>query len=224
MPERPHGSTYQVGAPWSRDSYDPINGDGSQRGAMPTVADLESVAEPLELFRRATEAMAWHQTQIDQLAEIRARAAAALYFQGTSYKELAETLGLSAPRIGQLIKSNNQDAMEVLKAFVPFEHRMTDVAGLSVDRRPGSVLPRAIKILASSGRVDPRVLRDIDDVRRTRNMIVHGAFNITVEEAEMSLDKLISLTATVTLLLHEHARQRREAEEPPADMGPGGEA
>jgi len=40
----------------------------------------------------------------------------------------------------------------------------------------------------------------------------------------MILDKLIYLTATVTLFLHEHARQRREAEEPPADMGPGGEA
>jgi len=58
--------------------------------------------------------MVWHQTQIDQLAEIRARAAAALYFQGTSYKELAETLGFSAPRIGQLIKSNDQPPWRLL--------------------------------------------------------------------------------------------------------------
>jgi DNA-directed RNA polymerase specialized sigma24 family protein len=70
-----------------------------------TFEDLDEVDDPLELFRLASEAVAERQALIVRLASIRARAVADLHARGSSYRELSALLGISAPRVGQLVNT-----------------------------------------------------------------------------------------------------------------------
>lgn len=180
---------------------------------MTSIEDLEKVEDPFELFTLSSKAIEWHQQQIDRLAEIRARAVATLYLEGTSYKELAEKLGLSTPRVGQLVKSNDAHAMDFLRAYAVFENRMADVAGTagSYPKTPYRTSPvsRGKKVLASASNFDRGLLYDIEELRVKRNQIAHGAIDMTAEEAADSINKIEYLTAVLTVFLHEQAQAIR---------------
>lgn len=176
---------------------------------MIALEDLYSIDDPFELFELTTRAIAEHQEQIDQFAEIRARAIAALHAQGRSYKELASQLGISAPRIGQLVNANDAAAMQVLRAYVSLERVLSEVAELEGSGRIGPPVSKAIKVMKACKVVDDRLIHDIDEIRRVRNGIVHGQTDVGVQEAEEILNKIIYLNARITVLLHEYTQDRK---------------
>lgn len=71
---------------------------------MITFEDLDKVDDPLELFRLASDAIAERQALIERLAGIRARAVADLHARGSTYRQLSVLLGISTPRVGQLVR------------------------------------------------------------------------------------------------------------------------
>jgi uncharacterized protein YutE (UPF0331/DUF86 family) len=161
--------------------------------------DLDSIEDPLELFKRSSEAISQHQEAIDQLADIRAHSIAALYVRGASYKELANTLDLSTPRVGQLVSTNDAAAIEVLKAWAAIEQTLMDLIGSPVARQ--SLYNDALQILRRSKRFDKAASRDLAYLRQIRNAIVHGRQSVTVEDAERIADKALYLEPLMRTIL-----------------------
>ncbi|WP_194906253.1 sigma-70 family RNA polymerase sigma factor [Catenulispora rubra] len=169
---------------------------------MITADDLHDIDDPLELFQKATDGISQLQTEIDQLAEIRSRSLAELYVRGKSYRDLAQMLGMSAPRVSQLVSANDAASMHVIKAWAKLESTIADVAGLS-QRSPARApaYHRALEALRDSGRFDEHALRALEDLRRARNMLVHGQRDVSVEEAEKLVDSAIYLNALMQVIL-----------------------
>jgi transcriptional regulator with XRE-family HTH domain len=167
--------------------------------------DLERVDDPLELFKLASGAITHHQAEIDRLAEIRMRSLAALAAGGSSYRELAKTLGMSAPRVSQLVSANESALIEVLKAWAALEKTMIEIARAAGELRDEreSYYPAVRRILSDSAHASQAVLDDLDEFRQARNAIAHGRLNIAEDEANRFVDKAIYLNAILTLVLNE---------------------
>lgn len=161
--------------------------------------DLDTVDDPLELFRLASTAINRHQEAIDHLAEIRARAMAALHARGYSYKELADTLGLSAPRVGQLVSGNDASAVEIIKAWAAIERTVTEILG--DDAAYGRGLRDTLKTLRQTDRFSDDAARDLEHLRQMRNAVVHGRQIVSPEEASDMADKAIYLNALIRVAL-----------------------
>lgn len=169
---------------------------------MITADDLHDVDDPLELFQKATEGISRLQAEIDQLAEIRSRSLAELYVRGKSYRDLAQMLGMSAPRVNQLVSANDAASMHVIRAWAKLESTIADVAGHnqhSPARAPA--YHRALEVLRKSGRFDDQALRALEELRRSRNMLVHGQLDLSVEEADKLVESAIYLNALMQVIL-----------------------
>lgn len=181
---------------------------------MTSLEDLYAIEDPRRLFLKATEAINQHQEDVDEIATIRAGAIAALYAQGYSYKELAETLGMSAPRVGQLLAgSDAAAAIEVLRGWFTLERQLGEIAQIvspSMASSQSATYSIAIQALVSSGRVDSKVVRDLDSLREIRNHLVHGRAQVTAEVAEEVLDTAVRLNAILTIWIGDE-RARLEA-------------
>lgn len=163
--------------------------------------DLNSVEDPLELFKLSSEAISDYQNAIDRLAEIRMRSIAALYARGSSYKELANTLGLSPPRVGQLVSANDAAAIEVFNAWAAIERSLMDLARLSSGFSPRAPYPAALQVLRRSNRFDKPAAKDLEYLRHIRNAIVHGNHAVSIEEAEDITNKAIYLNSLLRVIL-----------------------
>jgi len=166
------------------------------------IEDLDSIDDPLALFQLATDAISQRRDEIDRLAEIRARSIAAMYARGTSYKEIASTLGLSTPRVGQLVSSNDAAAIEILKAWAAIESTMSDFPS-PPGARNRNIYQDALRVLRKSKRFGEAALRDLDYVRSVRNAVVHGRGPLDIEEAELVTDKAIYLNSLMRVILHD---------------------
>ncbi|WP_433227817.1 hypothetical protein [Actinomadura formosensis] len=172
--------------------------------------ELEKVEDPLRLFWLTTDAIEHHKKQIDRLAEIRSRSIAALHASGYSYRDLAEVLGISAPRVGQLVSSNEPPILEILKSWVSIERNMSLIAeASSADDEPDLSYSKALKIIRQSPRFDDGALSDLKKLRILRNQVVHGRYDATVEDAEFATDKTIYLNALLHLVLSDVTSDRR---------------
>jgi serine/threonine protein kinase/uncharacterized protein YutE (UPF0331/DUF86 family) len=165
-----------------------------------TLHDLESVDDPLELFRLASEAILQRQTDIDRLAEIRTRAVAALHAQGLSNRDIARLVGVSPPRVSQLVSANDAATIAVFRAWSAIEQTMADLLGISDLQRSVNTYHRARQILINSEHFDKTAIADLDELRATRNAIVHGKWDISEREAERLVDKAAYLKALITLV------------------------
>ena len=190
------------------------------RRAMITLEDLYQVDDPLELFELTTRAVSEYQAVLDQMAEIRARALAALYARGHTYKDLADKLGLSAPRIGQLVSANDDAALQVLRAWAPLEKKLHEISESTGGGTQGTILHRTRQTLLNSGRISPKALADLDYIRTVRNKVVHGE-SVSIDVAEDVEDKAVYLSALLHLVaLEETARKTRRRAHPGQDGCP----
>jgi DNA-directed RNA polymerase specialized sigma24 family protein len=64
---------------------------------------LDEIPDPLKRYRRATDELEKHQQAVVQISSARSIAVADAYDAGSSVRALAERLGLSPPRVHQLI-------------------------------------------------------------------------------------------------------------------------
>lgn len=174
---------------------------------MITLDELYKIEDPRRLFLLATEAINQRQEDVDKIAAIRAGAVAELYAHGYSYKQLADVLGMSAPRVGQLVAASDAAAIEVLRSWVAIESQLEEVARLTRDSmqigRQSSSYLAATRALSQSGRFDQDALRDLDSIRQIRNQLVHGQTTVSVETASSILDKAIRLNALLVLWISE---------------------
>jgi len=174
---------------------------------MTRLDDLYAIEDPRRLFLKATEAINQHQEDVDEIAAIRAGAIAALYAQGYSYKELAETLGMSAPRVGQLVTASGEAAIKVLRSWFVIERRLEEVARIAKPSMDSRSQPRiysaAINALVESGRIEPQIICDLDSIREIRNHLVHGRAQIATETAEDILDTAVHLNAMLTIWIND---------------------
>jgi hypothetical protein len=67
---------------------------------------LESVPDPRERYRRATDELEKHQQAVERLSAVRAAAASDAYESGETFRALAEQLGVSPARVHQLIQES----------------------------------------------------------------------------------------------------------------------
>lgn len=82
----------------------------------------EDLADPTQLYRRATRSQAVHAAAARDLSRLRARAVAQLHDEGMSYAQIADHLGgLSRARVQQLVEQGR------------------GTAGAAAAPRPGSV-------------------------------------------------------------------------------------
>lgn len=175
---------------------------------MLTLEDLEQVEDPLELFRLASEAISQHRVALDQLAEVRARAAGALYAEGYTYRQLADTLGVSAPRVGQLVAANDTAALEVFRAWAALEKSMAELAAVAGVVDAAHFGSQALHLLQQSPYFSESSLQDLERLRDLRSALVHGATIPTVEDAELAADMAIYLNALLHLAIGDAKRQR----------------
>jgi transcriptional regulator with XRE-family HTH domain len=168
---------------------------------MATVEDLELIDDPFELYRLSTAAINERQAEVDQLATIRMRSLAALYANGTSYRELASTLGMTGGRVNQLVNSNEAASLEILKAWAAVEKTLTKIARAAGLEQKIPPYQRIHKLLSRSDYFDQAALNDLDELRRTRNAVTHGRWDVSEPEAERLADKAIYLNAHLTLAL-----------------------
>jgi transcriptional regulator with XRE-family HTH domain len=168
---------------------------------MASQEDLNGIEDPLELFRLASAAIGEHQEAIDRLAEIRARSVAALHARGYSYKELSGMLGMSAPRVGQLVSANDVIAVEIIRAWAAIEQTVAAMTG-SPEASFGRGFIETLKTLRQSNRFDDNAARDLQHLRELRNSVAHGG-TVPLEEAEKITDKAIYLNALVRVALSE---------------------
>jgi len=178
--------------------------EGAARSAMATLEELRAIEDPRLLFLLATEAINERQEDVDEIAAIRAGAIAALYAQGYSYRAMADTLGVSAPRVGQLVAASDAAPIEVLRSWFAIEERLEEIARLAPEAQATqrrSSYSTAIRVLASSGRIDEEMLRELDSIRQLRNHLIHGRAEISDETADNVIDKAIRINAILTLWL-----------------------
>jgi transcriptional regulator with XRE-family HTH domain len=161
--------------------------------------DLDTVEDPLVLFRLASTAINRHQEAIDHLADVRSRAMAALHARGYSYKELADTLGLSAPRVGQLVSGNDASAIGIIKAWAAIEQTVTEILG--DEAAYGRGFRDTLNILRKTDRFGDDAVRDLEHLRQLRNAVVHGRQDLSPEEAGVMADKAIYLNALIRVIL-----------------------
>lgn len=187
-------------------------GATTARRMMITVDDLLAIDDPLALFKLSTQAIGEYQDAIDTFAEIRARAVGALYSQGYTYKDLGALLGMSAPRVGQIVNSNDVAALEVLKAWNSIESLFPDIIGLLAPGRPVRNPFDALNIIRSSKTLDRDVILALEDLRKARNELVHGKISVTTDQANVLVDKAIFVRASIILWMRKEAeRIRRES-------------
>src|SRR5215471_3714779 len=129
--------------------------------------DLDRLEDPLEIFRTTTRLIAEQQAKLDKTAAIRARAVAALYARGYTYRDLAGLLDISAPRVGQLVGSTDEAAVLVLRAWVEIERRLAQVVELTSGDTGSTTDPRsthrsAIATLSRSDKFDDAALADLE--------------------------------------------------------------
>jgi len=185
---------------------------------MITIEELEAIDDPIELFRLASEAIVQRQTDIDRLADIRMRAAAALYANGTSYRDLAKLLDLSAPRLSNLVSGTESSALEVMKAWSAVELKISDWAishGLELSDINYDVLRQ---ILLRSSYFNAETIVEMDHLKAARNAIMHGRMDIAEDEAERLTDDAIHINARLVLALEEiNPAEVRELISQPSD-------
>jgi hypothetical protein len=171
--------------------------------------DLDRLEDPLEIFRESTRLIAEQQAKLDKTAAIRARAVAALYARGYTYRDLARLLDLSAPRVGQLVGSSDDAAVQVLRAWAEIERRLAQVVELTGgDTR--STHRSAIAILTRSSKFDDAALADLEQIRRVRNELVHARRDISLHYAEVIAEKALYLNALLQVFLTEETRRRKQ--------------
>nr|BFE64971.1 hypothetical protein GCM10020063_094970 [Dactylosporangium thailandense] len=187
---------------------------------MTTPKDLYTIEDPLELFRRATAAIAEQQDNIDQIAEIRARAVTAMYARGYSYKDLAGLLDVSAPRIGQLVGSSDSIELQFLRAWAGIEKQLTTIAE-SDYRHLRSPYSYAVEKLRESSLFSPEALSDLEFLRNLRNRLMHARESLTPAITERALKATDHLSALLQLYIVQHRVGRHE---PASDQAPAAEA
>lgn len=186
---------------------------------------LYDIEDPLELFQKSTQAILKLQEAIDQLASIRSRAVAALYASGRSYKELATELGLSAPRVGQIVSSNDDLSMSFMRAWFQIEMRLEDVAALAADfgiklpKRPLPGYAAGMQVLRASDSFDRSAWKSLDQLRDVRNRFVHGRLEITPELAHDVLRKADFVNAHIVLWMQRHIEASIAAQSTPLEQG-----
>lgn len=176
---------------------------------MNAPTDLDGMNEPLEIFRTTTRLITEQQAVLDKTATVRARAVAALYARGYTYKDLAGLLELSAPRVGQLVGSTEDAAVVVLRAWADIERQLAKVIGSQAENAR-SAYRSAIAVLADSGRFDADALEEIRWLYRTRNKLVHARRDVEPQEAELIANKALYLNALLQVYLTEQARMPRD--------------
>jgi len=194
---------------------------------MITLEDLYEVEDPLRLFELSTQAISEHQHVIDRLASIRTRAAAALHAQGYSYKDLSRTLGVSAPRVGQLVSANDAPDMGVIRAWITLEQLLSEVVQTAGRPSREATSSTAINILRQSHGFDQDALMDLEFIRKMRNDVVHGRISVSEHTADIVSNKAEYLKALIVLWLsretgrssHEGLRQLDPLTETPRSRG-----
>jgi hypothetical protein len=171
--------------------------------------DLDRLDDPLEIFRRTTHLIAEQRAVLDKTAAMRARAVAALYARGYTYRQLASLLELSAPRVGQLVGSADDAAILVLRAWAEIERRLAQVVDLAGgDTR--SVYRSAIAVLTRSNKFDDAAIADLGQIRHTRNELVHARLDMSPRDAEIMADKALYLNALLQVFLTEETKRRKQ--------------
>lgn len=179
-----------------------------QQGHLITVADLDRIEDPAELFKQAGEGVKQHQGAVDRLSAIRTRALAALYAQGHTYRALADQLGLSAPRVGQLITAAGTDTVEAFKAW----HAITiQLAAVCATRDTPAGTAAALAILVDSPTFDSDALADLEGLADRIWRLLHGEGDLTHEQAEEIADMAIYLNATLVIWLRGQASRTGES-------------
>lgn len=171
---------------------------------MGSLGSLRKITDPRELYKAATVAMEEQQAVVETIALIRSRALAAMHAQGVTYKDLGQLVGLSTPRVGQLIGSNEAAVIEMFRAWSALERLLDQIATPegTVPRNLSDVPGRAVAVLRDSGQVDQDTLRDIEFVYRIRNHLVHGFQPVDTDVIEEAIDRVIYLNARLIVLLH----------------------
>lgn len=142
---------------------------------------------------------------------MRARAVTALYARGYTYKQLAGLLGLSAPRVGQLVGSTDEAAMLVLRAWAEVERLLAQIADLVGDSK-GSTFRSAVAALMRSDRFGPEAIADLERINRQRNELVHAQVSLSLHEATVTAEKALYLSALLQVFLTEEAQRRMQAD------------
>jgi serine/threonine protein kinase/predicted transcriptional regulator len=171
--------------------------------AMITIEELEAIDDPLELFKLTSEAIIQRQIDIDRLADIRTRSAAALYARGISYRDMAKMLDLSAPRLSQLVSANEGSVLTVLKAWAAIEQKIVDFAssrGLDSAYLTYNLIRPFIQ---RSNYFDAEDMADLDELQQVRNSIVHGRIDVLPGDIERLTEKAIHLNAKLLLAFSE---------------------
>jgi transcriptional regulator with XRE-family HTH domain len=152
----------------------------------------DAIDDPVDLFELATAAVTGHQLEVDRLADLRARAVAALVARGYSYRELANVLDLSAPRIGQIVSGNKPEHLELIRAWAAIERAVADLV-ISDMRRP-TLDQRSLLVLLNSSRAfDEAAVRDLQRLRDMRNRVLHGALEPSPEDVQWAVDRAAEL-------------------------------
>lgn len=170
---------------------------------MITVEELEAIDDPLELFKLTSEAIIQRQTDIDRLASIRMRAAAALYASGISYRDLAKLLNLSAPRLSNLVSGTEGSVLEVMKAWSAVEQIISEFAISHGLESPDLTYGIIRQLLSRSSYFNPKTIDELDHLRAARNSIMHGRMDISEDEAARLTDNAIHINARLVLALDE---------------------
>ncbi len=86
-----------------RNTPAPVTAAPAAPGPAAPAEQLAQVADPVERYRRATEALEVHQYAVARLSAVRSDAAAEAYGAGLSLRALAVELGVSSSRAHQLV-------------------------------------------------------------------------------------------------------------------------
>lgn len=175
---------------------------------MTAPREFIDIEDPLQLFWIATTEIERHQEYVDNMAEMRSRAIAALYASGYSYRDLAKELGVSAPRVNQLVSGNRAEVLEVVNAWAAIEkHIAYLVEAVTGEAVAQATVPVERSLLARILRdfpwIDEQALQDLEEIRSFRNQIVHGIAEVDVEKANAVADKAIRLSALLSLAASE---------------------
>jgi hypothetical protein len=148
--------------------------------------DVRAIADPYERFRAATSEIERYRRAITELGAIRARAASVLHASGLPYREIGKKLGLSTPRVAQLVTSSEAEA-RLLRVSTMIELELASLAmrlGLAVSTtRPVATL----SALYEAGWLARNEYSELRRLRNIRNRIAHAVAPISGDEIQQGL-------------------------------------
>lgn len=88
------------------DGYEPDPRD--VKAILDGLFDTDDLADPTLMYIQATKMQALHTAVVDQLGQLRAAAVQQLCNTGLSYQQAADHIGLTKPRVQQLLMRARQ--------------------------------------------------------------------------------------------------------------------